>query len=231
MLYRATFWERLDEIAEPYAFVLERVREAGLPDVFAAIPYQETMYQPLGNSYVCAAGYWSFLPETAKRAGIPLERCMLSGRDTPWTPEDAPVDLARAVYLQHGDIPSCRIEHCEVDRRGDLAASTRGALRLLKGAWEEERSRTSGARVQLVLTSFNQRHFPPAPGYTPDALTNLQADDYVPSVIATHLLAACYYGQNYASQHAAFRSYADLDYCRPLSPIPAGGPLKRREGG
>ena len=50
-----------------YGKVVLGLRQAGLPEVFAAIPYQESRYSANARSEVCAEGYWQFMPEVAHR--------------------------------------------------------------------------------------------------------------------------------------------------------------------
>lgn len=271
--YRA-FWRRLDEIKAEYAFVLEELRKGGLPDALASIPYQESNYRPLGNNFVCAAGYWQFLPEVAKQSGIPIRTCKLSQRDAPWEPKDYPPVgiLKNAEYIGRGGKYYCRIEKCQVDERSDLTASTRGAVVSLGRAWKDEQLRASASLVQIVIASHNAGYdhsefaakegvkhnsglrwkykrwveqykkplFSPdfigsnlncetggggEGGYDPNrtcgegpALLGVETQHYVHLIIAQHLLAACYYGQNYSAQYEAFKPYEELSmsngYCK-----------------
>ena len=153
------FWRRLDEVAASYAHVLGVLRKNDLPDVLAAIPYQESGYQGLtkGN-LVCASGYWQFLPEIAHQADVPIRDCRIRGRPDVWNPDKAPPIgvIKNAIYINRGSKSlGCLIEKCEVDQRADLDASTDGAAKLLLKAYQDSDLRASGAVVQMVIASHN----------------------------------------------------------------------------
>lgn len=150
------FWGRLEEVSSDYAFVVTELRDAGLPEVLAAVPYQESQYRGSAQSYVCAKGYWQFMPEVANRASLAVRDCKLKGSNAPWTPTRlVPVRgvVKNAAYVDNGT--SCRITGCAVDERTDLQASTRGAIKLLAEAYNDEVLRSSGAVVQLTILSHN----------------------------------------------------------------------------
>jgi hypothetical protein len=154
------FWDRLDAVKESYAHVLHQTRKAGLPDVIAGIPYQESGYTAQErHNLVCARGWWQFLPEIAKQAEIPISSCMIAGRSTPWEPTMAPPIgiLSNAVYVNHnnGTKYGCLIQSCATDGRTDLVYSTQGAMKLLKKAYDDERLKASGSITQLVIASHN----------------------------------------------------------------------------
>ena len=151
------FWSRLDQIVEDYAYVLSEVRKAKLPDVFAAIPYQESGYHSDANSPACAKGYWQLLPEVAHRAEVDIRGCTLKGSTEKWTPiRLIPVRgvMKNAIYVDQTS-KSCRIQRCDVDERTNLAESTHAALFLLKEAYDDELLRDSGSLVQLAILSHN----------------------------------------------------------------------------
>ena len=54
---------------------MDSLRDAGLPEVFAGIPFQETQYDKTAVSSVCAAGIWQFMPETANRYKLEVKNC------------------------------------------------------------------------------------------------------------------------------------------------------------
>lgn len=150
------FWQQLDLAREDYAFVVGELRKAGLPDVLAGVPFQESRYKATAfDTMLCARGWWQFQPEVGHRAGIRIQNCHLRGSDTPWTPVDLapPINIMKnAIYVANG---SCRITGCDVDERSDLGVSTRGAIKLLKQAYDDADIRASGAAVQMTIASHN----------------------------------------------------------------------------
>ncbi len=153
------FWERLEVVVDDYDYVVSALRKADMPEVLAAIPYQESRYDGDAGSPVCAKGYWQFMPETAYRAGLDVRNCTMDGTDVPYSPtQSVPVKnvLKNAVYVQRtGDQVRCRIKKCEVDERRQLSPSTRAAIGLLGEAWKDKDIRASGAAVQITILSHN----------------------------------------------------------------------------
>lgn len=149
------FWQRLEQVREHYAYVTKQLRDNGLPEVFAAIPYQESRYNANAQSYVCARGWWQFMPEVANRSGMKVSGCKLRGSSELWAPSGMIVPpQAKRVYFD-AEQNSCRIQDCAVDEREDLQASTRGAVKLLAEAWMDEELRASGSAVQASILSHN----------------------------------------------------------------------------
>ena len=156
------FFRRLDTIKNEYGKVVRLMRDNDLPEVFAAIPYQESIYKADMQSVVCAKGYWQFMPEVAnrieKKARIPfsVKDCKFRGQsDYLWTPERmAPPPRIRqnAPYL---DDQGCKINGCQTDDRMDLTKSTRAAVFALKEAFEDPTLRGSGAVTQMTILSHN----------------------------------------------------------------------------
>jgi len=258
------FFDRLEQVRQEYGEVVLAMRRNELPDVFAAIPYQESLYDSRAQSEVCARGYWQFMPEVAHRLSkqgldFDVADCRLDGSPALWTPNtDAPPRNAKrnAVYVRDGE---CRIRDCRVDDRTDLSRSTVAAVHALREAWRDPVLRQSGAVVQLTIASHNggyddarfgsefgkDSNVLPAyrafarenPGHEhrfvgqnircPDhrggrrcgARIYAQTQHYAYSVIAQHLVAACYYAKNYGSEpaFAPYRSYLSSDgYCSAL---------------
>jgi hypothetical protein len=81
------FWARLEAVKTEYAYVVSVLRDEKLPEVFAAIPYQESRYRSSVASPVCALGYWQFMPEVGRRAGMQVANCKIRGLTDPWTPD------------------------------------------------------------------------------------------------------------------------------------------------
>ncbi len=277
------FWTRLDEIREDYADVVLMLRDAGLPEVFAAIPYQESAYRADAQSFLCAKGYWQLMPEVAHRAGLEIRNCKLKGSNKLWTPtRNAPVRnvLKRAPYVDNTNY-SCRIQRCEADERTDLRQSTRAAIELLRDAWEDPLLESSGAVVQLTILSHNagyddQRYDPNlkkpkmlnvlpayrkyladtkqerAPDFYGKNITCIgkeytakdkindrcggylanHSQHYAYSIVAQHLLAVCYYAQNYGST-SPFNQWRDYvrgeGYCTRLK-VPERDVIEKRGG-
>lgn len=155
------FFKRLETVAEDWAYVVAELRKAGLPEVFAAIPYQESRYTAKAVSPVCALGYWQFMPEVANRAGIEVRDCTFKTGGVPWSPTATVVPVnarKKAQYVSYNpekDSTTCMIRSCAVDGRSGLRASTRGAIALLEDAMKDPVLRLSGSVVQAVITSHN----------------------------------------------------------------------------
>ena len=151
-----TFWRQLDAAHDDYAFVVGELRKAGLPDVLAALPFQESRYKANAHDTIlCAHGYWQFQPEVAFRAGIAVRDCKFRGSNTLWSPlkKAPPINVMKnAEYVDNGQ---CRIQSCAVDERSDLRRSTLGAIALLKEAYDDEELRYSGAITQITIASHN----------------------------------------------------------------------------
>jgi hypothetical protein len=156
-LQNSGFWSRLRAVKDDYASVTSALREAGLPTVFAAIPYQESQYRADAQSPVCAKGYWQFMPEIAHRYDLEVRNCSIGS--TLWSPTAlVPPSIRRspyAYYSREDNVYSCRISTCEVDKRVDLEASTRAAILMLKDAWNHEATQASGAGVQMTIMGHN----------------------------------------------------------------------------
>ena len=267
-------FRRFDEIRAPYATVVDELRAAELPEVFAAIPYQESRYEANVQSPACAKGFWQFMPEVAHRLNrepdieFIVRDCHLMGRDVTWSPTaDAPPRglYQNAVYIRRPE-HTCLIDTsrgCDIDHRVDLTRSTRAAMASLREPMEDPTIRQSGAAVQISILSHNSGYDDArfGRGKPTNLLPALQrwstgkADEEIPnfyghmittdrwvhdggrgarlgsllmpetqhyaySIVAQHLLAVCYYAQNYGDDptFAAWRKYTREDgYCRELN--------------
>jgi len=157
-----SFFRRLDAVHVEYGKVVLELRKAGLPEVFAAIPYQESRYNSSMTSPACAEGYWQFMPETAlrvhKQSGntFRVTGCSFLGNDSArWSPDEIappPNVYKNAVYI---DERQCLIDNCVVDDRKDLRKSTQAAIFTLAEAWNDPVLARSGSAVQLTITSHN----------------------------------------------------------------------------
>jgi hypothetical protein len=168
-----SFFRRIEVVKDEYRTVLEQMRKAGLPEVFAAIPYTESRYKPEIQSWACAKGYWQFMPEVAYRLeqknglDFRVRNCKIrktDGSTALWTPTTfAPpggVRLGRAVYAPKGadGTVQCVIPDqggCAVDDRSDIQKSTKAAVFALKEAWDDPVIKGSGAAVQITISSHN----------------------------------------------------------------------------
>lgn len=274
-------FRRFDEIKDEYGEVVEELRAAELPEVFAAIPYMESRYRPDLQSPACAKGYWQFMPEVAhrlnKRPGLELivRECRFQGvSGVTWSPTtDAPPPRVyeTAEYIKRPE-RTCRIDGCAIDHRTDLRRSTQGAIYALGEAWDDPTLRASGAAVQITILSHNagyddsrvgqakRSNLLPAytrwsasqsPAARPDfyganittqsfshgqhgvswngSVLPPETQHYAYSIVAQHLLAVCYYAQNYGDDpaFAPWRKYVREDgYCRDLN-IPRPDDVRR----
>ena len=160
------FWKRLEAVKVDYALVVEALREESLPEVLAGIPFQETQYNPIRVSPVCAAGVWQFMPETANRMGLRVKDCKMGLSGKLWAPttKSPPLSVKRdAEYVSvnaNGE-PSCRIgsytkgSYCRVDDRVDVEASTLAAMDLLKETFVDSELSASGSIVQATILAHN----------------------------------------------------------------------------
>lgn len=269
------FFERLEAVRAEYGEVILAMRRSNLPEVFAAIPYQESQYDGEAQSHVCARGYWQFMPEVAHRLSeqgldFTVADCRLDGSNALWSPMSLappPNAAVNAVYVRDR---KCRIQHCRVDDRSDLAKSTTAAATSLREAYDDPSLRQSGALVQLVIAShnggyddgrFGKRYAKPSnvlpayrtwasahPGHehrfvgqnitcashtTPGrcgAELYAQTQHYTYTIIAQHLVAACYFAKNYGTEpaFAPYREYLSSDgYCSALA-VPTASEVRAR---
>lgn len=152
-------FRRLEAIKSEYGRVVTTVRASGMPEIIAAIPYQESRYKPDLVSIYCASGFWQFMPEVAHRVekvggqDFKVRDCRIRGTSAKWNPQFlAPPPTKRADYV---DDDTCLIESCDVDDRGNLEKSTRAAMWTLGEVWKDPVVQRSGAAVQLTILSHN----------------------------------------------------------------------------
>ena len=160
------FWTRLDEIHKDYAYVVDALRDAELPEVFAGVPFQETQYKKHLVSSVCAAGIWQFMPETANRMELRVKNCTFKDNSRVWEPKAAdqapPLQVKTAEYVEYNRQEkkmSCRIRKCGTDDRLSLEKSTRAAIELMKQTYTDERLQNSGSVVQATILAHNAGYF------------------------------------------------------------------------
>lgn len=166
-VYQHVQWKRVfrrfEEIKDEYALVVSAMKQAGLPEAFAGIPYRESQYKADIQSVACAKGWWQFMPELAwrlenkEKMDFIVRDCRFSdspdGRWTPAEPTPPPNLFKNAKYISPSG--QCRISRCDIDDRTDLEKSTEAAAFYLKEAWDDEDLRASGALVQMVIASHN----------------------------------------------------------------------------
>ncbi|TNE87844.1 MAG: hypothetical protein EP330_16215 [Deltaproteobacteria bacterium] len=221
-------WARLDQVVDDYGAVLAAVRDYGLPEVIAGVPWVESRYMPELQSAACAKGVWQFMPWSAVNgdgSGLALEvaHCRFhDDAEADWTPAPGPFPPRSEWPL---DAQGCRIPQqlgCAVDERSDVAKSTALALSTLSTAWKDPDLRASGAVVPLTLAAHNLG-LPAVRALTaePAPLAAPQGDaaaEYSAWVVASHFAATCYYGKNYPErpEFAPYARYVDL-YCAALA--------------
>lgn len=156
------FFSRLEAVHVEYAKVVLATRKAGMPEVFAAIPYQESRYQPSITSEVCAEGYWQFMPEVAYRLGtlngldFRVSNCSFRGAPSvSWSPTELAPPRGVRDNGPYMDAGQCMIERCLVDDRKDLEKSTAAAMFTLGEAWKDPMFAGSLSSVQMVISSHN----------------------------------------------------------------------------
>ncbi|MEC7985817.1 MAG: transglycosylase SLT domain-containing protein, partial [Myxococcota bacterium] len=276
-----SFWKTFEESLQDYSTVVSMLREDGLPEVFAAIPVQETRYNAKALSPVCAAGIWQFMPEVGNRVGLKIRGCTLSGVGSvkDWKPtRDAAPNVAKTDYVRKEMKASgfkyiCKIKSCKEDERIDVEASTTGAIKLLHEAWDDDELKESGSIVQMTIVAhnvgyhdakFGQKrstnilpgyrkyskkskrehgtHFygdnircgsdkdPHEPQYYASRCGGVipnQGQHYGYNVVAQHMLAVCYYAQNYGTE-TVFRPWKTYlnGYCSNIE-IPTPEQLEK----
>lgn len=270
-------FRRLEAIKSDYAKVVSQLRASELPEVMAAIPYQESRYRPELQSVVCAKGYWQFMPEVAlrveRKAGLPFKvrDCKLRGTNVKWTPKElAPPNMVakNGEYMDEGQ---CMIDGCAVDDRLDLKKSTDASMYTLGEAFRDPTLRRSGSVVQMTIASHNAGYDDGrftgrkkssnilisynkwikkngkarGPYYYGDNILcrtheekswcggamPAETQHYVYSIVAQHLLAVCYYAQNYGEDRAfnPWVQYTTGDgYCKRFK-IPSRAEVLRQK--
>jgi hypothetical protein len=154
------YWKNLKRAKNDYSYVVSALRQAQLPEVFAAIPYQETRYDSTLQSVACANGIWQFMPETGYRMGLRIKNCRYKGSEkATFTPKKKapPSPFTNAEYINKlpGGAYSCRISSCQVDERKSSERSTKAAIKLLTETWEDDDLSSSGSLVQMTIMAHN----------------------------------------------------------------------------
>jgi hypothetical protein len=156
----------LEQRRSEYLTVLRALRahQPPLPDVLAAVPIQESNYNPTLVSPCCAGGPWQFMPEAGFRyrsmpgfgEAYSVKACGWKGSDgTPWTPtRPFPPSRAceKAPYVMGG---RCALAGCEKDFRLDLKLSTDAAMYSFAETLADPTIAGSGAAVQIAIAGHN----------------------------------------------------------------------------
>lgn len=152
------FWVQLDNHKDDYALVLHELRAAGLPDVLAAVPFQESRYKAdAWDTMLCAAGWWQFQPEVAFRNNLDVRDCHFRGSSTLWSPKKKAAPRNAIKNADYVSNQSCVIPKggCEIDQRMDKFNSTKAAVNAFKVPFADPDLRNSGALVALTIASHN----------------------------------------------------------------------------
>ncbi|MGC8853719.1 MAG: LysM peptidoglycan-binding domain-containing protein [Halothiobacillaceae bacterium] len=103
---------RLDQLqtitqrAEPYLFfIVEQLRERGMPMELALLPIVESAYQPQATSRSQAAGLWQFIPSTGQHFGLKQNWWYDGRRDVHASTQAALDYLQRLNDMFNGDWP------------------------------------------------------------------------------------------------------------------------------
>lgn len=157
----ATFHDRGGE----YLRVVEILREAGLPEVLAGIPYVESRYRSSAESGCCARGIWQFMPEFGARyralegfgAEYDVRACVLEdaplGRPfTPIRKAPPPQACRRGAYI---GLDGCNLGRCEADFRVVNDLATRVAVSEFRRVLEDPQLARSGAVVPMIIASHH----------------------------------------------------------------------------
>ena len=87
-----------DDLLPLFGYVVDALREAGLPTEFALIPFVESGYKPGARSPSGPAGLWQFIGVTARNHGV----AMRAGYDGRLSPVDSTQAAVRYLKTLHG---------------------------------------------------------------------------------------------------------------------------------
>ncbi len=152
-----TFWRKLDDAKETYAMVLRKLRKAKLPDVLAAVPFQESRYNAKAKDFLlCAYGMWQFQPEIAFRNGLQVRGCHNSKTGSLlWEPTEKALPIRAIDNAEYVLDRRCTISACDVDDRDDPEKATDAAIKNFMDPWRDDAFRASGAIVQMTIATHN----------------------------------------------------------------------------
>ena len=87
-----------DDLLPLFGYVVDALREAGLPTEFALIPFVESGYKPAARSPSGPAGLWQFIGVTARNHGVAIR----AGYDGRLSPVDSTQAAVRYLKTLHG---------------------------------------------------------------------------------------------------------------------------------
>lgn len=91
--------DREDDILPLFGYVVDAMRDAGLPSEFALIPFVESGYRPAASDNGTGpAGLWQFVPLTARNHGVRVR----GGYDGRMSPVDSTRAAVRYLKTLHG---------------------------------------------------------------------------------------------------------------------------------
>jgi hypothetical protein len=206
MIHSKTVFRRMEALRDDYASVVHALRDAGLPDVFAAVPYAESRYERFHHSARGEIGPWAFAAADAHRFGLvnPTDLAQSTAAGVAYLREPMDDDELKAS----GGVVQLAI--ASVNARNVKASFHDWAATHLSEDWPgfygaaitcPDEPDADGKRID---------------GYCGDSPLHSSTQRYVAPVVAFHLLAVCYYGQNHADMpdFAAWAKYAGNDgYC------------------
>jgi len=224
-----TFWERLEQVKGDYADVSAALADAGLPAVLAAIPYVESTYDSDLISPGCAAGPWQLTPEVAARQGLIVRdfpECEFDERNDLQRSTGAAIALLDAAWsdpeirASGAAVPLTIAAHfAGLDDAPPNPANVKPAL----AGWKKDAS----VPIHWFPGDSIRTERPDEKGWNGSAL-NPETQHAMYTVIAVHLLAVCYYGQNHTDIVAFSAWEADArSWCRDLE-VPFGEETEHR---
>ncbi|MGH8041636.1 MAG: transglycosylase SLT domain-containing protein [Rudaea sp.] len=132
----SSFAESLRQSLPFLLLVSQRIHARGLPGEFALLPWIESNYTPLATSGDRAAGIWQLMPDTAREAGLRIDR-EYDGRLDITASTDAALDLLTHYHERFGDwrvadlaFNAGEYRIAALLRRTDVPASAAGLRRL-----------------------------------------------------------------------------------------------------
>ncbi|HEY9255319.1 MAG TPA: transglycosylase SLT domain-containing protein [Stenotrophomonas sp.] len=90
-----------DEVLPLFGYVVDQLREAGLPTEFALIPFVESGYHPAARNGSGPAGLWQFVASTARNHQVPVGKGY-DGRLSAVDSTDAAVRYLKTLYGMFG---------------------------------------------------------------------------------------------------------------------------------
>lgn len=95
------FEQYLSRMGRYQAFILERLRERGMPEDLIFVALIESGFSPVARSPAHAVGLWQFIAPTGRRYGLEVSRYVDQRRD-PYLATDAALDYLQDLYHRFG---------------------------------------------------------------------------------------------------------------------------------